>query len=181
MKKIIIIILSLLCLMFIFLITININKFNLYKDQDHVIYDDIFEEENPTIYYYYQSTCHFCNSIKDQISDFAELINEKEGIEIKLVDMVDYKNQEAWYDWDNHDKKYGKGTSPKLNPNYIYEEEKMKEIGDIKITGTPTMIYVKNKKVQLYKTGADVFDILETVNKEFDLGYSFNRDKYGKN
>ncbi len=181
MKKISIFLILIIILIAVSLLVIKSNQFDIYKEQEHINYDQVLKEgSEPTIYYYYQDTCHFCKSIKNQITDISKIINNTEGINIKFVDMKDPKNSNAWYDWDSHNLKYGQGTSPETNPNYISDPLEMKTYNDIKITGTPTMIYVKENKVVDYKVGGDVFDILETVNEEFNLGYKFDRSKYGK-
>ncbi len=182
MKKISIFLILIIVVVIGILITIKINNYDIYKEQEHVQYNEVLTNTNePTIYYYYQDTCHFCKSIKSQVTDISKIINNTQGINIKLVDMKDPKNNKSWYDWDEHNKKYGQGTSPETNPDYISNPKDMKTYEDIKITGTPTMIYVKNNQVIDYKVGSDVFDILESVNKEFNLGYTFDRSKYGKN
>lgn len=160
-------------------VNLNANVTNIYEEQEHVKYDEVLNSSTPTIYYYYQKDCHFCNSIKDQITAFVSVVNETEGIDFKMVDLKDNYNQPAWYDWSTHNQKYTPNDA-KSNPNYIYEAQKMKKIDDIKITGTPTMIYVKDKEVQDYEVGGDVFDILEKVNDEFSIGATFDRSRYGQ-
>lgn len=180
MKKIIIA-LSIFFLIDIFIIIFaTSSSFNLYKDQEHVNYDQVFDSNTPTIYYYYQDTCHFCNSIKNQITDFAQIVNAREDINLKLIDMKKDKNKIAWYDWDSHNKKYGENNNPKLNPNYKYNPKDLKKINDIKITGTPTMIYVENKKVVQYEVGKDVFKVLENVKNKYNINYKFDSSKYGE-
>ncbi len=182
MKKISIFLILIITTIIISLVVIKVNKFDIYKEQEHVLYNEVLTDTSePTIYYYYQDTCHFCTSIKSQITDISKIINETEGINIKFVDMKDNKNVNAWYDWETHNKTYGEKTPPETNPNYISDPSKMKTYRDIKVTGTPTMIYVVDNKVVDYKVGSNVFDILESVNDEFNLGYTFDRSKYGKN
>ncbi len=182
MKKISIFLILSIVLIVVSLVIIKLNKFDVYKEQENILYSDVLTDgTEPTIYYYYQDTCHFCQSIKSQITDITKIINKTEGINIKFVNMKDNKNSKAWYDWETHNKTYGEGTPPEANPNYISDPSKMKTYEDIKVTGTPTMIYVVDNKVVDYKVGSDVFDILENVNDEFNLGYTFDRSKYGKN
>ncbi len=181
MKKISLVLILIIFLIFSILGIIKLNTFDIYKEQEHVNYSEVLNESEPTIYYYYQDSCHYCKSIKSQITDISKIINNTEGINIKFVDMKDSKNTDAWYNWDEHNRKFGQNTSPELNPNYISNPKDMKKYSDIKVTGTPTMIYVVNNQVKDYKVGGDVFDILEEVNDEFNLGYTFDRSKYGKN
>ncbi len=152
----------------------------LYRTQEAVDYDEVLSSETNTVYYYYQDTCHFCESIKGEVTKFVDVVNKREDIDFVLVDMKTAKNQPAWYDWDSHNKKYGEGTSPDENPNYISNPKEMKQIDDIKITGTPTMIYVKNKQVEEYAVGQEVFDLLNVVINEYDLGLELDETVYGQ-
>lgn len=183
MKKLISIILIVLVILTIILAATSraAEKTDLYNTSPSVKYDEVLDLEGRNIVYYYQATCTYCNSIKDQVTDFAQLL-EGEGVEtnLVLVDMVDSYNKPAWYDWESHNAKYGEDTSPSLNPDYISDPDLMNSIEDIKITGTPTMILVDDGNVEEYKVGADVFDILEQVNEEEGLNYQFDRSKYGK-
>ncbi len=152
----------------------------LYRSQEQANYDEVLSSDTPTVYYYYQDTCHFCESIKGEVTKFTDVVNKRDDIDFVLVDMKTAKNQQAWYDWDSHNKKYGEGSKPEENPDYISDPAEMKKIDDIKITGTPTMIYVKDKQVQEYVVGPDVFDLLDVVINEFDLGLDLDETVYGQ-
>ncbi len=155
-------------------------KYSLYNVQERVKYDEILDGDTPTIYYYYQDTCHYCNNIKPQVKEFASLINETPGIEFKVVDMKDPDNTEAWYDWEAHDKKYGENTSPTLNPDYKSEASEMKTINDVKITGTPSAVYVKDGEIVDYEAGKDIFKTFKQVKSEFNIDYTFDESQYNK-
>lgn len=143
----------------------TVGKFNIYSDGEHVLYNQVLDDvEIPTVYYYYQDTCHFCNSIKDQITNLYLTVENNDKINMKLVDAKSSKNADVW------------AADNLYNPNI----EGIKDASDIKITGTPAMIYVKDGKVDLYETGAGVFEVMESVNQEFKLGLSFDQSKYGK-
>lgn len=153
---------------------------DVYSELEKVNYDQVLEEEKPTIYYYFQTTCHFCESIKGELTKFIDAIPDDNPVEVKLVDMRATKNTTAWYDWDAHRKKYGANSDASANPNYISDPKQMKKIDDIKITGTPTMIYVKDGQVIDYQVGPDVFKILNNVVEEFDLNVNLDSSVYGK-
>lgn len=156
------------------------NTVDIYKTVEKVKYDEVLNAEKPTIYYYYQDTCHFCNSIKGELTKFNDKVINNDEINFKLVDMKSPSNSNAWYDWDAHNKKYGKDTPASKNPNYISDPSKMKAVDDIKITGTPTMIYVKNQKVVDYQVGKDVFKILNQAIKDANLDLKLDESVYGK-
>ncbi len=151
-----------------------------YVTTENIKYDTVLEQPGYTITYYYQSDCHYCNSIKDQMSEFTELIDQTEGVNVKLVDMKDDYNKVAWYDWSSHNEKFGEGTPPTVNPDFTNDPALMNDVDDIKITGTPTMILTKDDEVLDFKIGGDVFDILEEVRDLFEIDYQFDRSRYGK-
>ncbi len=159
---------------------LNSQSNSFYRTQATANYDEVLDSDVPTIYYYYQDTCHFCESIKGEVQKFADVVNERDDVNFVLVDMKTAYNQPGWYDWDAHNAKYGEGTSPSENPDYISDPKEMKKINDVKITGTPTMIYVKDHEVQDYQIGSAVFDILNNVIDEFDLGIDLDETVYGQ-
>ncbi len=152
----------------------------LYRQLESVNYDEVLSSDVATVYYYYQDTCHFCESIKGEMQKFSDAVNTNDNIEFKLVDMKDPYNKAAWYDWDAHNKKYGEGSSPEENPDYKSDPSEMKTIDDIKITGTPTMIYVKDNQVIDYKVGSEVFDLLDNVINEYNLDVTLDSSVYGQ-
>lgn len=141
------------------------NKFNLYTDAAHVNYNEVLDDvETPTIYYYYQDTCHFCNSIKDQVTELYLASEKSSEINLKLVDVKSAENKDAW-------------TSDSAYDPANYD---LSNVENIEISGTPTMILVEQGEVVDYKVGADVFDIMENANERYDLGLTFDRSKYGQ-
>ncbi len=173
-------------LLFILIISIGVLGYfsvstpNLYQEVENTSYKSVLDSDTPTVYYYYQTTCHYCESIKNEMTKFNNAVSENNAIDFKLVDMKDANNQDAWYDWDTHNKKFGQNTPPTANPNYISDPNKMKKIDDIKITGTPTMIYVKNHQVVDYQVGKDVFKLLNQVISEYKLNITLDDSTYGK-
>lgn len=144
---------------------VSSSQYNIYTDAEHVTYDQVLDEkEVPTVYYYYQDTCHFCNSIKDQVTDLYLAMENNDKINMKLVDLKSSKNKDGW----------------STDPTYDPETVDMTDVNNIKATGTPTMIYVKNGEVVEYEIGPDVFTLMENVNQEFDLGLTFDPSRYGK-
>ncbi len=165
MKNVLIGIIITLGILILSLNTIVNNKFDLYKEAEHVTYDQVLAEDNTTtIYYYYKDSCHFCASIKNQVTNVYNATTNRNDINLKLVDMALAKNNGAW-----------------ANDEYDIENIEGVEKGeDIKIKGTPAMIIVENGQLTDYKVGPDVFDIMEDVNDEFNLELSFDRSAYGK-
>lgn len=159
---------------------INSKSQNIYKELSYASYDEVLDSKDPTVYYYFQTTCHYCESIKGELTKFVNKIPDESSLELKLIDMKDAKNSAAWYDWDSHNKKYGNNTPASNNPNYIDNPELMKNINDIKITGTPTMIYVKDNKVIDYQVGKDVFKLLNKVIDENNIDVTLDDSVYGK-
>ncbi len=153
---------------------------NIYKELEHVTYTEVLDDEKPTIYYYYQSTCHYCESIKGEITRLKNAIPEDSEFSIKLVDMKDGRNSNAWYDWNTHEQKFGSDTPASDNPDYISDPAKMNTIDDIKVTGTPTMIYVKDNKVVDYQVGKPVFELLNNAVLEQNIDIDLDESVYGK-
>ncbi len=159
----------------------SVSGTDLYKELDYVKYDEVLTKtEDPTIYYYFQDTCHFCQSIKGEMTKLNEAIPEDSKFSIKLVDMKDPQNTAAWYDWAAHEKEYGKNTPATDNPNYISNPSEMKKVEDIKVTGTPTMIYVKDNKVIDYQVGQKVFDLLDNAISDNGINVKLDPSVYGK-
>lgn len=173
MKKLVTILLILLVILTLGVSLLSRGKINIYTDVEHINYDSVLTEDTstPTIYYYYKDNCGFCNSIKDQVTEMYEAMEEKGGVQLKMVDMNSTSNADAWYQGD---------TPADQNPDFISDPEEMKTYKDILVQGTPTMILVENGKVLQYKVGQDVFDILETVNDQYDLGVDLDRSAYGE-
>lgn len=166
MLKRFIVILGVILVMLVAVVTVYYKtNFDLYTDSEKVGYLEVLDDKTtPTVYYYYQDTCHFCNSIKDQVTDMYLAIAQRNDINMKLVDARSSANSGVWGDED-----------------YNYETADLTDPNQIKITGTPSMIYVVNGEVKMYKSGANVFDIMDQVNEDYGLGLTFDPSKYGKN
>ncbi len=77
------------------------------------------------------------------------------------------ENQEIWID--------------QTDPKSIVDPQELNYVGDIRVTGTPTMLYVdQDGEVIDYKVGAEVFDIMNTVNTDFNQQLKFDPSRYGK-
>lgn len=165
LKKVIVILLSIAVVLTAGLTYVTKSKFNLYTDTPHVKYNQVLEDKKtPTLYYYYQDTCHYCNSIKDQVTDLYLATENNDKINVKLVDLKSSANANGWAP----DKSYDPEKADMTNPE------------NIKIQGTPSMIYVENGEVVEYQSGKAVFNVMETVNKKYDLGLTFDPSRYGK-
>lgn len=163
MKKVIIPLLTLMALLVLTFYALNKDNFDLYTEANHVLYNQVLDDKEATVYYYYQDTCGYCNSIKDQVTNMYLAAENTEGINVKLVDLKSTKNANGWATGD-----YNPDTADFTNPE------------DIKVSGTPAMIYVVDGEVVSYKVGSDVFDILEQVNTEHGLEVELDRSKYGE-
>lgn len=179
MKKMVISIVILSLLVFLGLITAIImpslsgkaTVSNLYKIVNKVNYDDVLSKDGNQLYYYYQETCAHCKELKPTIVRFYNAIEESGAdLELNIVDMGDSNNEDGWYDWQSHGEKYGEDSNdPKDNPDYKYEAKDLKTIDDIKITGTPSIIYVKDGEVKRFEIGDNVSKLLEELTKEYNL------------
>lgn len=164
LKKVIIILVTIVVILTAGLAIVTKTKFNLYTDTPHVKYNEVLDDkETPTVYYYYQDTCHFCNSIKDQVTDLYHATEDRTDINLTLVDVKSSTNANAWG-----------------GDDFDFENADMTDPEQIKIKGTPTMIYVKEGKVVEYESGPDVFTLMENVNQEFGLGLTFDPSRYGE-
>ncbi|WOO87542.1 hypothetical protein RZE82_00965 [Mollicutes bacterium LVI A0039] len=144
---------------------INSQNFDLYTSANKVKYYEVLDDkEGVDIYYYYMSTCGYCNSIKDQVTDLYLATEETEGVSMKLVDLKLNSNSAGWAQDEEYD--------PALVD--------MTDVENIKITGTPAMIYVVDGEVVNYQAGGGVFEVMEQANSEFDLGLEFDPSKYGE-
>lgn len=83
---------------------------------------------------------------------------------MKLVDVKSSTNANAWTKDESCDP-----TNADLT-----------DTENIKIKGTPSMIYVEDGAVVEYQSGRDIFKIMETVNAKYDLGLTFDPSKYGE-
>lgn len=165
MKKIVISLVAILVILIGGLVFATAGKFNIYTDTPHVNYDEVLDDPTtPTIYYYYQDTCHFCNSIKDQVTDLYFATEASDKVNLVLVDMKSSANANAW-------------TS---DPTYDPQNVDVTDAKNIQVTGTPTMAYVEDGKLAEYEVGSDVFTLMENINQQFELGLTFDPSRYGK-
>ena len=159
MKKIVIGLVVFLILIVGSGMVVGSTNFNLYSDQEHVSSTEIFDGDKPTVYYYYSPSCHFCTNVKGEVTKFAKAVDAKEGIDLKLIDTT---------------------ANPKLVTDpapFVDPENQIKTPEDLTISGTPTMIYVKDNKVVEYEVGVDIFKVMDVVNEEFDLNLTLDPDK----
>lgn len=139
------------------------NSSNLNKTVPKVKAVDVLDSKTPTVYYFYQETCHYCNSVKGEVSKFANVTLNTENIDFKMVDMADDINRDSWKE-ENEDFNY----------------KTVKSGADIKVAGTPAMAYVVDGKIKDYQEGIAIFDLMKKVIDEYNLGISLNSSVYGK-
>ncbi len=145
--------------------TNEVNTLNIYTKADKLTKNELFKNDIGTeIYYFYQKDCANCNSIKSSIvSSYNKLINSK-NTNFYLVDMSDEKNQSLWYDWNKHNQDYPGSQNPTDNPNYKFTPDKINDINNLSIVGTPTLVVRQNGKTIQYRVGSDeVLDILNYI------------------
>lgn len=164
-KKIIGLLVVLIALVTCFTV-ISAQNFDIYKDAEKVNYTEMLDDKDSvTIYYFYQETCHYCNNIKDQVSELYLAVEERTDINLVLVDMQTNVNSNAWIKEDE------KGT-------YDPDSADLTDLNNFRVTGTPTMVYVVNGEIISQKAGIDVFEIMNKANTEYDLGLTFDSSKY---
>ena len=116
---------------------------NFYEHVEHANYEEVLEVEGDNLYYFYQATCSHCNALKPVMYDFDEDMKEIEDKNLYFVDLLDPVNEEAWGEADSTE-----------------NVEDMKELEDIKIKGTPTMIHVVDKVVVDYGIGGEEIEVM---------------------
>lgn len=174
MKKVIISLVVLLVVLSgsMFAIKVVSDKNSLYNRATVATVDDIFTKDGNNIYYFYQTTCHYCNNIKGEVTKFYDALEDKNaGIEFNIVDMQDDSNTPEWYDGDDYT----------TDPDYKSDPNNIKSLKDLDIVGTPTMIYVEDKKVKEYEVGPNVFDLMDTLIKDNNLGITLDPSTYSGN
>ncbi len=184
MKKFVIAICSLILILLLLLITvvlINKSKEEKYHSQieekfskiEEVKYDQILSKEGDQLYYYYQPNCGYCNKLKPSIVEFNDKLNDSINLSLNKIDMSLEENSNAWYDWDKHHEQYGESSdNPQDNPNYKFTPDKLLTVDDVKITGTPTILYVKDKKIEAFKIGNDdILALLSDISKENGIDF----------
>ncbi|WP_141432114.1 thioredoxin fold domain-containing protein [Bacillus sp. 03113] len=186
-----------ICFIGIWFFSKNVNA--TINDIKRIDYKETYEQNDEEyLVYFWQATCKYCKEIEKEVVDF----NKNSDIPIYIVDMQSANNQEAWYDWEGHHKKYdrvigkmvdGKETyyegvdlkAIQSNPSvyWTFEVNKKDEIvavhntpygnktpkkaSEIEVTGTPTMILVKDGKFKEYGVGVDeTRKMLKLTNEE---------------
>lgn len=164
-------------LTFMLLILFTIGYFNkeekievdMYQEAVKINYTEILNDESGTvIYYFYQESCGYCNSIKEQLTELYLEIYFRSDISLKLVDMGDEANNGAW-------------QTDADDPNLDMLTLNQSTIEDLYIKGTPTMVYVVEGEIVLYSVGIDVFTVLEKAKEDFELTTEFDQSVYGHN
>lgn len=151
MKNLLITLLVVLAVLFgLLAITSRDSSKTFYDDVPHVNYEQITNDVVGTnLYYFYQDTCVHCNNIKEDVADF--FYNRPEDIDFYAVDAADVANQDVWYQGDKE--------------SFVTPSGQVKDIEDIKIQGTPTLIEIKDGKITQFLVGeTDIPAYLESLN-----------------
>ncbi len=185
MKKIVIGVCSLIIILLLLLIGLGLVNNNKEKKESQKIeesfqqikevkYDEILSKEGNQLYYYYQPNCGYCNELKPTIVEFYSKLDDSTNVSFNRIDMSKEENEEGWYDWDAHHEKYGTTSDdPKDNPNYKFEAEDLQTVNDVKISGTPSIVYVKDGKIQEFKIGNnDIMALLDNISKENKIDFN---------
>lgn len=124
-----------------------------YDNADSVNYSELLDDtEGQDVYYFYQKTCVHCEDLKPTINTFYEETTAIDGLDFHLVDMANAVNEDAWISKD--DPEYAEFSQVPAD---------MKTLADIRIVGTPTMMFVKDGVVTDYQVGNDL--IIEMMDK----------------
>lgn len=172
MKKVIIGLVAVLAVIIIGFVAVNgkakAEESALYDESTTATVNDVFKKSGENIYYFYQPECHFCNNAKPEVKKFEEALTEKTDIVFNVIDMTQDENKGEWYQGDDY-------TTDK---NYKSKPEDIKSLDDLQIVGTPTMLYVKDNKVVKYQVGSAIFDLMNEVVKEQNLGITLDSSAY---
>ncbi len=141
MKKMLIILVALLAVLFGVLMVVAQNSSQtLYEDAPHVDYNQLGDDVVGTnLYYFYQETCVHCNNIKPDIADF--FYNKPEDIDFYLVDGADAANKGIWFQGDSAD--------------FVEPTGKFTDYTDVQILGTPTLVEIKDGQITQFLVGED--------------------------
>ncbi len=78
--------------------------------------------------------------------------------------MVEEDNKELWYQGDDYT----------TDENYKSEPKDIKNIDDLQIIGTPSMIRIKDGKVTDYVIGnSDIYATLNNVANEYNIDFNY--------
>ncbi len=186
MKKFVIGISSLILILILILAFIGLGNKSKEQKKENIIqekfeaikevqYDDIFTKEGNQLYYYYQPNCGYCNKLKPTIVEFYTKLEESDAdLGFNKIDMAKKENLDGWYDWEAHHEKYGDSSNNPLdNPNYKENPADLLTVDDVKITGTPTILYVKDNQVQTFEIGNDeITSVLNKLAKEYKIDFN---------
>ncbi len=138
---------------------------DLYKVANKSTMNEIFNNQGDNIYYFYQEDCGHCKEAKPIITDFYNKSIEKEAdVKFNLIDMVEEDNKELWYQGDDYT----------TDENYKSEPKDIKNIDDLQIIGTPSMIRIKDGKVTDYVIGnSDIYATLNNVANEYNIDFNY--------
>ncbi len=166
MKKIIIGLLLVLVLLVVSMTLIVSTSFDLYKAQEQTASSDVLEDSvntgASTVYYYYSPTCAHCSDIKPAVTSFAKIVNERDDVNLKLIDTT----------------LDGNGSALAAEGTFSTDPSEMKESDDIKFMGTPGAVYVVDGVVVDYQTGSGIFEILNQAKSDFNLEVEFDESVY---
>lgn len=125
---------------------------DIYSNEEtQISYDEVGTHEGDNLYYYYSPVCNHCQSIKKDVINFSEVIADKEGVNLYLVNLQEPTNSSG----------VSSAGGTQKDPALINSHK------DIKIEGTPTMVRYKDKKFIDYKVGASpIVDLLKEVAAE---------------
>ncbi len=160
MKAIIItvgVLLIALITLLIFMLTLTSGLNSFYDEEvTKLNYNEIQITDVPkgqtNLYYFYQENCHYCNEIKPTMRKYNDIFMEDPKVNLYFVDIGVDENRDAW---------------AKEDQVINNDLDSYKKYGDIKISGTPTIIEVTDGKVASYESGTTgVVNTLKKANGE---------------
>lgn len=130
----------------------------VYKQANSIKGSEVLSLKGKNIYYYYQPDCHYCDNVKPDVTKFSDEI-KKYDVGFNVIDMADSKNSDYWYSSDKYDNAFD-------DPTYKKTPQEIKSVNDIKIAGTPTMIYADGSTVKSVNMGYGVYDVMNYALKD---------------
>jgi len=95
------------------------------KDLPFIIYTEVFSQKQSEYFvYFYQETCEICKEFEPDILKAARDNN----MPIYVVDLLNNKNESAWYDWDTHHEKYTRVIGQIVNGEEVFNEGESPEL-----------------------------------------------------
>lgn len=151
MKKIVIGLVAIIAILGGALLFLGRNSsLTLYKDAPTVSFKDIGNDvEGTNYYYFYKEDCDWCIKIKPDIAEFY--YNKDEDVDFYLIDAANVaENADVWYQGDSK--------------TFVRPIGQFQNYTDLQITGTPTLIEIKDGEVtQFLVGGVDVPEYLATL------------------